>query len=375
MSKMNKLEIFVAGSKELEEERSLVRTVASNMVAEYHRKGIVMHYAIYDYTNFDLSFDTDGQQTNYNKYISNQADLVIFILDKKIGDKTYGEFEVAYNAYSSKRRPKICVFSNKGDVEDANINKIRSKVSSLNQYYNEYKEKEQLAKMVDKLLRDSSDNIIAQSSRRKSANTLLGVVAIAVVAILGIMAYAFNLVSKTTDAVTSAPVDKAQVESSKVVVAEKPVVKTTQSQKTVATKSTTQPKATKPTIKKTAPVAVVETEESVQVQEVQISQPQPQPQPQPKPSLQSMADSGDLASCYALAVKLQSGNGVAQNPKLAFKYMKMAAEGGYSKAYRPLAEMYHKGAGVAKDRDIAAKWYQRAADSGDRKALYILNNL
>ena len=258
-------------------------------------------------------------------------------------------------------------------MEDANINKIRSKVSSLNQYYNEYKEKEQLAKMVDKLLRDSSDNIIAQSSRRKSANTLLGVVAIAVVAILGIMAYAFNLVSKTTDAVTSAPVDKAQVESSKVVVEEKPVVKTTQSQKTVATKSATQPKATKPTIKKTASVAVVETEEPIQVQEVQTSQ--PQPQPEPKPSLQSMADSGDLASCYALAVKLQSGNGVAQNPKLAFKYMKMAAEGGYSKAYRPLAEMYHKGAGVAKDRDIAAKWYQRAADSGDRKALYILNNL
>ena len=72
---------------------------------------------------------------------------------------------------------------------------------------------------------------------------------------------------------------------------------------------------------------------------------------------------------------LKSGNGAAQNPSLAFKYMKMAAEGGYSKAYRPLAEMYHKGAGVAKDRDIAAKWYQRAADSGDRKALYILNNL
>lgn len=366
MSKMNKLEIFVAGSKALEEERSLVRTVASNMVAEYHRKGVVMHYAIYDYTNFDLSFDTDGQQTNYNKYISNQADLVIFILDKKIGDKTYGEFEVAYKAYSAKRRPKICVFSKKGDNEDVNINKIRDKVTSLNQYYNEYREREQLAKMVDKLLRDSSDKIIANSSRRKSANTLLCVIAIAVVAILGVMAYAFNIISKTTDAAISAPVDKAQVESNKVVV-ESPVVKTTQPQKTVTTKSATQPKATKPITKQTAPAAVVETEAPVQAQKVHT--------PQPKPSLQSMADSGDLASCYELAMKLQNGSGVAKNPNLAFKYMKMAAEGGYGKAYRPLAEMYHKGAGVEKDRDTAAWWYQRAADNGDRKALYILNNL
>ena len=65
---MNKLEIFIAGSKALEEERTWVRNVASNLIADYNRKGVVMHYAIYDYTNFDLAFDTDGQQENYNKY-------------------------------------------------------------------------------------------------------------------------------------------------------------------------------------------------------------------------------------------------------------------------------------------------------------------
>ena len=91
--------------------------------------------------------------------------------------------------------------------------------------------------------------------------------------------------------------------------------------------------------------------------------------------MRAKANSGDLASCYELAVKLQNEDGLTKNLGEAYKYMKVAAEGGYSKAYRPLAEMYHKGAGVAKNRDIAAKWYQKAADNGDRKALYILNNL
>ena len=366
MSAKNKLEIFIAGSKALEEERSLVRAVASNVAAEYHRKGIMMYYAIYDYTNFDLAFDTGGQQENYNKYISNQADLVIFILDKQIGDKTLGEFDIAYKAYSTKRRPKICIFSKKSNNSDANIAKIRERVTGLNQYYNEYETKEQLQGMVKKLFQDCSDNIIDKYSRRKNANTLLAVIATAIIAILGIMAYAFSSVSKATDAAVPVSTVQLPAESSKTVVAEKPVVKATQQQKTVATKSSTSPKATEPTAKKIAPTTAAKAEEPIQ---------QVKAKPAPQPSLQSMVDSGDLASCYELAVKLQSGNGAAQNPSLAFKYMKMAAEGGYSKAYRPLAEMYHKGAGVAKDRDIAAKWYQRAADSGDRKALYILNNL
>ncbi len=354
---MNKLEIFIAGSKALEEERAWVRNVASNLIADYNRKGVVMHYAIYDYTNFDLAFDTDGQQENYNKYIANQADLVIFILDKNVGDKTLGEFNVAYGAYSTRKRPMICIFSNKQNKGDANINNIRARVTQVNQYYNEYETREQLERMVDKLLRDCSDPIIAKSTRRKNIKTLLSVVAVAIIAIAGVLAYTFNNTSKTADVAPSQVVEQVVVEKS-----------TTNATKRAATQKATptpqkQPVAAQPA-QSTASKAVTTTEK-----------PQEEVVAQPKPSLQSLAEAGDMAACYELATKYQTGNGVAKSKNQAFKYMKMAAEGGYGKAYRPLAEMYHKGEGVTKDRDEAAVWYKRAADNGDRKALYILNNL
>ena len=381
---MNKLEIFIAGSKALEEERSWVRTVASNIVAEYHRKGVVMHYAIYDYTNFDLTFDTNGQQNNYNNYIANQADLVIFILDKTIGDKTLGEFDVAYNAYNTKRRPSICIFSKKHNIYDENIDKLRAKATSLNQYYNEYETREQLERLVDKLLRDHSDRIVEKSNRRRIAKIIWSVVALAVVAIVGVAAFALNSGSKESNESAPAPAIQPVAENNVVVVAEKPVVVSAPSQtvevekpvvespepQNVAVKSsTTEPKAAQAPAKqqKAETVASTKTEAAAPKQTAQPAK--------PKPTLREKADAGDVASCYELALKLQSGSGVAKNLGEAFRYMKLAAEGGYSKAYRPLGEMYHQGAGVAKNRDVAAQWYQKAADEGDRKALQILNNM
>ena len=55
--------------------------------------------------------------------------------------------------------------------------------------------------------------------------------------------------------------------------------------------------------------------------------------------------------------------------------MKAAADAGYTKAYRGLADMYHGGRGVAKDRAAAEYWYGKAADNGDQEARRILNNM
>lgn len=366
----NNLEIFIAGSKALEEQRTWVRNVASNLTSEYHRKGKKMNYTIYDYNNFDIFFDTNGQQENYNRYIAHQADLVIFILDNRIGDKTITEFEAAYKAYSIKRCPKICIFSKKYNKPDANVEAIRKRVTQLNQYYNEYETREQLEIMVDKLLRDCSDPIIDKAYRRKITKTLLGVITFAIIAILGIISYAFN--TKSEDVAI-----QYVEESSEEVTTEEFTAKSIQSQKATETKISAAQKpaqTTQSTPIKTA--AQSTTQGATTISEIEASEPEEEVvASQPQPSLQSRADSGDPASCYELAVKYQTGNGVAKDLDTAFRYMKIAANGGYSKAYRPLAEMYHKGLGTTKDRDIAAEWYQKAADNGDRKALQILNNL
>jgi hypothetical protein len=150
---------------------------------------------------------------------------------------------------------------------------------------------------------------------------------------------------------------------------EKPVVESPEPQKVAVKSSTTEPKAAQAPAKQQKAETVASTK-------IEAAAPKQTAQPaKPKPTLREKADAGDVASCYELALKLQSGSGVAKNLGEAFRYMKLAAEGGYSKAYRPLGEMYHQGAGVAKNRDVAAQWYQKAADEGDRKALQILNNM
>ena len=365
----NTLQIFVAGSKDLEEERSWVRNVASNLDANYSGKGKSIHFIVKDYLNFELTFDTNGQQTNYNKYIAETADLVVFILDKNIGNITNQEFEVAYKAYSTERRPKICILSKKHNQSNANIDNMRRRVTQLNQYYNEYETKEQFYKKVEDLLRDCADPIIDKALSRKKNNVILMTLALALLVIVGVFIY-LNI--KT-------PTIKEIVPQTTGIVSES-VVK--QSSANVAVAIEKQPVNSKP-VSKTESVATPKpvgtitttTTATTLTNPVSNSAPKSVETPQVEPSLEAKANQGDAASCYELAVKLQSGSGVAKDVDRAFYYMKKAADSGYTQAYRPLAEMYRKGQGTTKNRDIAAEWYQRAADNGDRKALQILNNM
>lgn len=89
----------------------------------------------------------------------------------------------------------------------------------------------------------------------------------------------------------------------------------------------------------------------------------------------SSADRGMVKAAYEFANLLWlDGDGEVKNYDCAFEYMKKAADENYSKAFRPLGEMYHGGRGVSKDMNKAVYWYKRAADLGDEKAKYLLNN-
>ena len=194
----NTIQIFVAGSKDLAEERSWVRNVASNLDANYSGKGKNIHFIVKDYLNFELTFDADGQQTNYNRYIAETADLAIFILDKNIGNITNQEFEVAYKAYSTGRRPKICILSKKHNQSNASIDNMRRRVTQLNQYYNEYETKEQFEKRVESLLRDCADPIIDKASSRKNNKIIFAIIAFALLVIASVLFYVTSKNQTTT---------------------------------------------------------------------------------------------------------------------------------------------------------------------------------
>ena len=110
-----------------------------------------------------------GIQGEYNEYISNDTEYAIFVLDSTVGGITLEEFEVAMNAYRTRRRPEIFVYSRMPNSErrsfsfifrrheqSKDVTAIRRHLSEIGQYYIEYRD-------IDDL-----KNHIAQDFRRYS---------------------------------------------------------------------------------------------------------------------------------------------------------------------------------------------------------------
>jgi len=62
------------------------------------------------------------------------------------------------------------------------------------------------------------------------------------------------------------------------------------------------------------------------------------------------------------------GVGVEQDYREALKWYRKAADQGYAKAQRNLANMYHTGHGVPQDIAEGLKWFRRAAKQEDTQA-------
>ncbi len=80
--------------------------------------------------------------------------------------------------------------------------------------------------------------------------------------------------------------------------------------------------------------------------------------------LSPLADLGDPDAQYRMAIMAQNGLGMHDNPLLAFKYMRFAAEAGHALAQHGLAFMYMEGECTDKDGPKAVAWFKRAAEQG-----------
>jgi len=127
--------VFIAGSKDLYNERNVVR---SQLQQISNRTNIVFNS--YTYEDFSRSFIENGQQTEYNKFIANQADFAIFIIDGKIGGITFDEFNVAMSAFMKNRRPRIFTYCKDIDTENPEIQHIINKINEHHQYYCDYRD-------------------------------------------------------------------------------------------------------------------------------------------------------------------------------------------------------------------------------------------
>lgn len=147
---MNKVyKIFLAGSTKLENERSFVRNVISEWVAnddvttkQLDGSNIIVY--AFDVLNNVVSWDGNTQQESYNEFIQNTADLVIFILCGEIGEETYKEFQIAYNRLrETKTHPLILVYA-KNNSNDKRINEVKVLLQQHGKYYHPYNNDDEL---------------------------------------------------------------------------------------------------------------------------------------------------------------------------------------------------------------------------------------
>ena len=101
---MKGINIFIAGAKDLKLQRERLKVLATDMNNIFYKQGDEIRLNVTSYENFR------NNQCEYNEYICNKADLIIFILDGKIGSYTKEEYLLSIENKRKTGYPQIVVF-------------------------------------------------------------------------------------------------------------------------------------------------------------------------------------------------------------------------------------------------------------------------
>ena len=98
---MKTLSVFVAGAKNLQPLRLRLKAMANDLNNEYKRNGWDIAVNMVSYENFG------DEQNIYNKFITEEADMILFLLEDRIGPKTPAHGRKAKGKRTS---GTLCVF-------------------------------------------------------------------------------------------------------------------------------------------------------------------------------------------------------------------------------------------------------------------------
>lgn len=157
---MKKIKCFIAGAKDQERQREILISVLGKMQSKWD-----IMFESRSFLDFNGTLSSDGQQKDYNEYILSKADLVVFVFDHNVGDKTIEEFIIAYKGLLSNSHPDILVFCNSSLIGNANIIALNLMMNQLHQYYIEYND--------DKDLKLAFSDEIDKYVRRRRESTLV----------------------------------------------------------------------------------------------------------------------------------------------------------------------------------------------------------
>ena len=135
---MKEIEVFIAGSKSLTSLRDSARAALVEISNNY--SDLNVGFRSYTFEDFSQAVAVEGQQAEYNKYISEKADYVIFIFDEGFGEKTMEELEVAMESFKKNKKPGIYIYCNEEKVENSSeYDSVRLWCTENRQYYISYK--------------------------------------------------------------------------------------------------------------------------------------------------------------------------------------------------------------------------------------------
>lgn len=136
------IKVFIAGAKRLKEERSLLREELSKVENQHNLD--IRSLTFEDFAT-SLTGADKGRQADYNKFIENEANVVVFIFDSTAGEITEEEFDIAYNSLKVNKHPDIFVYVCKRSpfllniFGDRRLQNIKKKIFAYQkEYYIEY---------------------------------------------------------------------------------------------------------------------------------------------------------------------------------------------------------------------------------------------
>lgn len=167
---MTTKKVLIAGSTLLADVFNTVSD-ALRLVSNSNSKNVLIR--AYTYEDIDNMFSQGGgKQEKINRYIKEDADYVIFVLEEELGGITKKEFDIAWETFMSQDRPGIYVYHRPAQIISPEIQEVINKINDCHQYYTKYSNLEILKlrvqvdfqKLINKLDIEGADNLPTSSN-------------------------------------------------------------------------------------------------------------------------------------------------------------------------------------------------------------------
>ena len=187
---MKTISVFIAGAKNLQPLRLRLKALANDLNNEFKQKGLNTSVNMVSYENFG------DEQSVYNKFIKEEADMVLFLLDDRMGQKTEEEYKLAVTCHEKNKHPEYCLFLREHEENTEELTHIEEVMrSTSNKYYVTYSNPDELiGKVKSRILElaDKKNGFLSAPSKRKSKTCRLLTVFCIVVALLFAVRFALG---------------------------------------------------------------------------------------------------------------------------------------------------------------------------------------